>query len=69
MAKTSKTNYERYRVGLTETGDTTLTVLSPDGLSMTLTMNEAAVKRLIKMLAATLDDETTEPEVDNKSVP
>ena len=69
MSKTSKTNHERYNVGLTENGSTTLTVLSPDGISMTLTMNEVAVKRLIKMLAATLDDETTEPKVDNKSVP
>ena len=68
MAKTNKTNHERYRVGLTENGDTTLTVMSPDGLSMTLTMNEVGTRRLIKMLAATLEDEITEPEVDNNSI-
>jgi len=66
--KTPKTNNERYRIGLTENGDTTLTVLSPDGLSMTLTMNSTATKRMIKMLASTLDDEADEPEVDNKSI-
>lgn len=62
----AKTNHERYRVGLTENGDTTLTVLSPDGLSMTLTMNATATKRLIKMLASTLEDEDTESTVDNQ---
>jgi hypothetical protein len=42
-----------YRVGYTNDGRTTLTLLNGPA-SMTLTMNEDGVKRLIKMLESTL---------------
>lgn len=50
---------DSYRIGLTEDGRTTLTLISPDGMgSITLTMNEPALLRLIKLLEATLDQPT-----------
>ena len=48
---------EHYRVGFTTAGDTTLTLRSPGGASMTLTMSQDATERLIKMLRATYQDE------------
>lgn len=52
---------EYYRVGRTEDGQTTLTMLMDHGYSTTLTMNRAACEQLIRMLRATYDEE----EVDN----
>ena len=51
---------EHYRVGFTSDGNTTLTLLTDYGSSMTLTMNRDACEQLIKMLRATY------PEVDDE---
>jgi hypothetical protein len=48
---------EHYRVGFTTAGDTTLTLRSSGGASMTLTMSQDATERLIKMLRATYTNE------------
>ena len=48
---------EHYRVGFTTAGDTTLTLKSPGGASMTLTMNRDSTEQLIRMLRATYQDE------------
>jgi hypothetical protein len=49
---------EHYRVGFTTDGDTTLTLMTKDGTSMTLTMNRDSCEQLIKMLRATyIEDE------------
>lgn len=59
-------NKEFYRVGRTEDGMTTLTMIGNDGYtSMTLTMNQSACKQMIRMLESTFDleqptEETTE---------
>ena len=51
-----------YQIGRTESGKTTLRL--GDGYSSgTLRMNDAGVIKLIEMLEATLDFETTAPEV------
>ena len=56
-----KEQREFYRVGRTEDGDTTLTMISNDGYgSLTLTMNRAACEQMIRMLEATFDIETTD---------
>ena len=57
---------EHYRVGyITETGMTTLTIISHDGWgSITLTMNKEACEHLIKMLRATYDDSYTPDDPD-----
>ncbi len=49
-----------YRVGYTNDGRTTLTLLNGPA-SMTLTMNEDGVKRLIKMLESTLPQDYVQP--------
>ena len=49
-----------YRVGYTNDGRTTLTLLNGPA-SMTLTMNEDGVKRLIKMLESTLPQDYVPP--------
>lgn len=52
---------EHYRVGFTDDGQTTLTFINNEGWgSMTLTMNQDACERLIKMLRATYLDNTEE---------
>lgn len=53
---------EYYRVGRTDDGKTTLTMMSGDGYgSMTLTMNREACEQMIRMLEATfIDEEVTE---------
>ena len=48
---------EHYRVGFTTDNETTLTLMSPGGMSMTLTMNQDSCEQLIKMLRATYIDE------------
>ena len=48
---------EHYRVGFNSAGDTTLTLLTDSGASMTLTMTRDATEQLIKMLRATYPDE------------
>jgi len=48
---------EHYRVGFTTAGDTTLTLRSSGGASMTLTMNRDSTEQLIRMLRATYQDE------------
>lgn len=52
-----KKNTEVYRVGVTENGDTTLTLLSPNGLSTTLIMSQDRCEQLIRMLRATYPEE------------
>ena len=55
-----KKDREYYRVGRTESGQTTLTVIADYGNSMTLTMNRAACDQMIRMLQSTYDtDEST----------
>jgi len=51
---------EHYRVGFTTDGGTTLTLMSPGGANMTLTMNRDSCEQLIKMLRATYTDEVEE---------
>ena len=53
---------EFYRVGCTDTGETTLTFLGFNGSNMTLTMNQEACDKLIRMLRATYNEQTKETE-------
>jgi hypothetical protein len=53
---------EHYRIGVTEDGMTTVTFMSTDGYSMTLSMSPAACERMIRMIRATYDVETTTEE-------
>ncbi len=46
-----------FRVGVTESGNTTLTVIGKDGMSMTLSMTPYICEKMIRMLRATYDDE------------
>ena len=54
--KTSPVN-ELYRVGVTNDGMTTLTMMSTDGYSMTLSMNPEACERMIRMIRSTYSEE------------
>ena len=49
---------EYYRVGCTADGMTTLTLMD-NALTMTLTLNQAGCKQLIRMLESTFIDERT----------
>ena len=52
---------ELYRVGFTDGGITTLTLINDEGWgSMTLTMNQPACEQLIKLLRATYTEEVTD---------
>jgi hypothetical protein len=54
-----KEDREFYRVGRTEEGRTTLTMIDNSGYgSLTLTMNREACEQMIRMLEATFDDKT-----------
>lgn len=54
-----KEHKEYYRVGRTDDGYTTLTMISGDGYgSMTLTMNREACEQMIRMLQSTFTVET-----------
>ena len=56
-----KKDREYYRVGRTDSGQTTLTMMADYGNSMTLTMNRSACEQLIRMLQSTFDvEEETE---------
>jgi hypothetical protein len=56
-----KEKREFYRVGRTEDGCTTLTMIDSGGYgSLTLTMNREACEQMIRMLEATFDVETTD---------
>jgi hypothetical protein len=48
---------EYYRVGSTVDGNTTLTLMSLGGMSLTMTMNRDSCEQLIRMLRATYTDE------------
>lgn len=49
---------EYYRVGRTDDGYTTLTMIGDDGYgSMTLTMNQEACEQMIRMLQSTFQEE------------
>jgi len=48
---------EHYRVGFNSEGETTLTLMSSVGTSMTLTMGRDGCEQLIKMLRATYSEE------------
>jgi hypothetical protein len=50
-------NREFYRVGRTDDGYTTLTMIGDDGYSMTLSMNQEACEQLIRMLQSTFKEE------------
>jgi len=59
------TSDEVFRVGSTRFGETTLTLMTPDGMSMTATMNQTTCERLIRMLQATFtEEESTQGELD-----
>ena len=48
---------EHYRVGFDTDGRTTLTLIAGGGGSMTLSMNQDACEKLIRMLRSTYQDE------------
>jgi hypothetical protein len=48
---------ELFRVGSTRLSETTLTLMTPDGMSMTITMNQTTCEQLIRMLRATYHEE------------
>ena len=48
---------EHFRVGSTRFGETTLTIMAEGGHSLTLTMNQTACERLIRMLQSTFTEE------------
>ena len=59
-----KEDREFYRVGRTEEGRTTLTMISHDGYgTMTLTMTREACEQMIRMLESTFIDEPTKEEL------
>lgn len=59
-------NKEYYRVGRTDDGFTTLTMLGNDGYgSMTLTMNREACEQMIRMLESTFTNEEADDELDS----
>ena len=49
---------EHYRVGFTDDGQTTLTLINEGWGTMTLTMNQDACEHLIRMLRATYSEDT-----------
>lgn len=49
---------EFFRVGATTNGMTTLTLMSSDGYSSTLSLNRNACEQLIRMLRATYEDDS-----------
>jgi hypothetical protein len=52
---------ELFRVGSTRLGETTLTLMTPDGMSMTITMNQMTCEQLIRMIRSTYyEEELTE---------
>jgi hypothetical protein len=55
IAKPVKSPREHYRVGFTDDGSTTLTIMGGDGHTMTLTMNRDACEHMIGMLRSTYD--------------
>jgi hypothetical protein len=55
---------ELFRVGADKYGNTTLTLLSNNGMSMTITMNQTTCEQLVRMLRATYNEETP-TEVEN----
>jgi hypothetical protein len=60
---TSSQIKEYFRVGVTDTGNTTLTLIGDDGMTMTLSMTPYTCEQLIRMLRATYD-ETVETQGD-----
>ena len=55
---------EHYRVGFNDQGMTTLTLMSDNHNSMTLSMNQSSCEQLIKMLRATYQDDFTPDDPD-----
>jgi hypothetical protein len=47
---------EFFRVGITDSGMTTLTLISDDHFSVTAHMNDETVRRMIRVLESTLED-------------
>ena len=61
VASPKKEQKEFYRVGRTDDGYTTLTMIDRSGYgSLTLTMNQEACEQMIRMLKATLPEDTSE---------
>lgn len=52
-----KEQKEFYRVGRTNDGYTTLTMIGDNGYSMTLTMNQESCEQMIRMLESTFSNE------------
>jgi hypothetical protein len=54
---------ELFRVGVTQLGETTLTLMTEDGPSVTITMSQTACEQMIRMLQSTFtEDVPTEGE-------
>jgi hypothetical protein len=47
---------EHFRVGVTQLGETTLTLMTEDGPSVTITMSQTACEKLIRMLQSTFTE-------------
>jgi hypothetical protein len=61
VASPKKEQKEFYRVGRTDDGYTTLTMIDRSGYgSLTLTMNQEACEQMIRMLKATFSEDTSE---------
>lgn len=53
----TKDQLEFYRVGMTNDGLTTLTLMGEHGTSMTLTMTQALAEQMIRMIQSTFKEE------------
>jgi hypothetical protein len=61
VSSPKKEQKEFYRVGRTDDGYTTLTMIDRSGYgSLTLTMNQEACEQMIRMLKATFSEDTPE---------
>lgn len=54
MEKPPRPKPDFYRIGVTDDGKTTFTLLDEGGYSMTLTVNSDGVRQIIRLLEATL---------------
>lgn len=55
MVKPVEQPREHYRVGFTDDGSTTLTLIGDGGHTMTLTMSQDACEHMVRMLRSTYD--------------
>ncbi len=57
LTSESNENYDYYRIGITGDGRTTFTIRDRNGFSLTLSMDSANVRKLIRLLESTLEKE------------